>query len=86
MFLPTYNLEVPNSIIILENSKLYSVSAGEHFVIEKTEFDYKLKYINGKRAGDFACYSEIDIYNIFFKDIKYRECSLESFNNLRAFL
>jgi hypothetical protein len=85
MYLKIYNIEVPNSILVLERHPVYSIFAYEHFVISKVG-DYYVLAENGMSPKYDCQYHETDIYDMFFYGIKYKECSLKAFNKLKAFL
>jgi hypothetical protein len=90
LYLKYFKLEVPESILILEDSKAFSIDKNNHYVIEKLNDDtFCFRYINREPAGEFARYSEFDLYRMFFDTVigvKYREYSLEKYNNLKDFL
>lgn len=85
MYLSNYHLEVPNSILMLERHPVYDIHAYEHFIISKVG-DYYVLAENGAPPKYHYQYQETDICDMFFYGIKYRECSLEQFNKLKAFL
>lgn len=88
MYLKNYNVKAPDSILVLEDSRDYTIKKHEHFVFRiSSDGDYCIDFFNGKdNRISYARYSESDMYRMFFSGLKYKEFSLNAFNKIKAFL
>jgi hypothetical protein len=87
MYLKNYNLEVPNSILILKDHERFSIYENEHFVFDQIKDNvFVITHFNGKKSEGTPPYNQDAIFKLFFETTEYKECSLKQFNNLKIFL